>query len=116
MRYLEGNSPGANVNGYVENKSLLTSGRKRAAPANIISMSASFGNGIEKFVNYKWGHYEPATDKPVPALPNKRVCVPRNTNVMNLGSAHSTADDVDGADPNDESRSHSGVVQRCSPQ
>ena len=102
MLYPEGNSPGANVNGYVKNNSLLTSGRTRVAPANIGSTSASFGNGIKTFVNYGWGHYEPAIDKPVPALPNKLVRVPRNTNVMNLGSAHSAADDVDDGDSDDE--------------
>ncbi len=39
------------------------------------------------------------TDKPVPALPNKRVRVPHNTNYMNIGSVHSAADDVDDGDP-----------------
>ncbi len=52
-------------------------------------------NGIETFVNYKWGHYEPVIDIPVPKLPNKCVRVPRNTNYMNIGSVHSAADDVD---------------------
>jgi hypothetical protein len=47
MRYPEGDSPGANVNGYVESNSLLTSGRTGAAPANIGSTSASSGIGIE---------------------------------------------------------------------
>ena len=44
---------------------------------------------------YKWGHYEPVTDKPVPVLSNKRVRVPCNTNDINLGSVHSVADDAD---------------------
>ena len=55
MRYPEGNSPGANVNGIVDKNSLLTSGRTETAPANIGS-KASSGNGIETFVNNKWGH------------------------------------------------------------
>ncbi len=45
-----GNSPGANVNGIVDNNSLLTSGRTETSPANIAS-KASSGNGIETFVN-----------------------------------------------------------------
>ena len=98
-RYQSGNSPGAYVNRIVENNLLLSSGRTETAPANIGSKSASTGNGIETFVNYKWGHYEPVTDKPVPALPNKRVRVPRNTNYLNIGSVHSAADDVDDGDP-----------------
>ena len=47
MRYPEGNSPGANVNGYVDNNSLLTSGKTEAASANIGSKSASSEVGIE---------------------------------------------------------------------
>jgi hypothetical protein len=39
------------------------------------------------------------TDKPVPALPNKCVRVPRNTNYLNIGSVYSAADDVDDGDP-----------------
>ena len=99
MRYPKGNSPGANVNGIVDNNLLRSSGRTETAPANIGSKSASSGHGIETFVNYKWGHYEPVTDKPVPALPNKRVRVPRDTNYMNIGSVHSAADDVDDGNP-----------------
>ncbi len=86
MRYQIGNSPGANFNGIVDNNSLLTSGRTKTAPVNIGSMSASSGNGIEAFVNYKCSHYESVTVKPVPVLPNTRVCVPRNFNYMNVGS------------------------------
>ncbi len=102
MRYPEGNSPGAKVNGYVENNSLLTSERTRAVPAKIGSTSASSGNGIETFVNYKCDRYKPVTDKPVPVIPNKRVRIPRNTNDMNLGSMHSAADDVDNRDLDDK--------------
>ncbi len=89
MRYPESSSPGANVNGIVDNNSLLTSGRTETAPANIGS-KASSGNGIE-FV----------TDKPVPVLPKKRGRVLRNTNYMDIGSVHSAADDVDDRDPDD---------------
>ncbi len=99
MWYPEGNSPGTNVNGIVDNNLLLSSERTETAPANIGSKSASSGNGIETFVNYKWGHYEPVTNKPVPALPNKHVRVPRSTNYMNIGSVHLAADDVDDGDP-----------------
>ncbi len=35
-------------------------------------------------------------------LPNKCVCVPRNTNHMNLGSVHSAADNVDDGDSDNE--------------
>ncbi len=99
MRYPKGNLPGANVNGIVDNNLLLSSGRTKTPPANIGSKSASSGNGIETCVNYKWGHYKPVTDKPVPALPNKRVRVPRKTNYLNIGSIFSAADDVDDWDP-----------------
>ncbi len=90
---------GAKVNGIVDNNSLLTSDRDGFCN---IGSKASSGNGIETFVNYEWGHYEPVIDKPVPVLPYKRVRIPRNTNDMNLGSVHSAADDVDDGDPDEE--------------
>ena len=49
----EGNSPGANVNGIVDNNSLLTSGRTETASANFGS-KASSGNGIETSSQGYW--------------------------------------------------------------
>ena len=54
MRYPKGNSPGANVNGAVDNNSLLTSGRTETATANIGSKSASSEVGIETSSQGYW--------------------------------------------------------------
>jgi hypothetical protein len=54
-------------------------------------------------VSYKWGRYEPATDKPTIAIPEKRVHTKRNvTNITSLGNAHAAMDEDDDGDPDGE--------------
>ncbi len=65
----KGTSPGATAGKHAGSNSLLSPQRIQAAPANIGRLGASSDRGTDTFVSYKWGHYEPATDKPTNAIP-----------------------------------------------